>query len=376
MFIRNSLGILAVSLASAAGAQDGAVVYQLGRDTVAIERFSRAPSKFSGDMVTRSGAAVTRTTYELTLANGRVTSATVKRAQPDGAPLPNAPLEYRFTFRADSATRTTVWRDSTATRSWPAANAMPGLPVFVYAPYVLLRSSTGAPREAVPTIPLAGNNAGTLALESTGGDTLRMRGGPYAMLLRYGADGRLLSVDGTFTTNKVLGIPGNASVDLASIGRAMRPTGVLSPRVTAQASLLQGPITINYGSPAVRGRTVWGGTLVPFDSVWRTGANEATHLAVSKPIQLGDLQLAPGLYTLWILPSRGGTSLIVNRQVGQWGTQYDATQDVGRVPMQLAPAPQHAEDFVITIRSLGGGRGAFDFAWGDQVATALFAVRQ
>jgi hypothetical protein len=120
---------------------------------------------------------------------------------------------------------------------------------------------------------------------------------------------------------------------------------------------------------------VWGGTLIPFDSIWRTGANEAAHLATSKTIELGDLTLAPGLYTLWVQHTQGGTWLIVNRQVGQWGTAYNAANDIGRVPMTLAPSPEHVEDFTITIRSLGQNRGAIDFAWGDKVATAAFTVR-
>jgi hypothetical protein len=195
-------------------------------------------------------------------------------------------------------------------------------------------------------------------------------------LLVIDQQGRLQSVDGTLTTNKAIGTRASGRVDIAAIAAAMKPTGVLSPRATAYASFAQGPIMINYSSPAVRGRTVWGGTLVPFDSIWRTGANEATHLATSKTIQLGDMTLAPGMYTLWTHHTRTGTSLIVNRQVGQWGTIYNPAQDIGRVPMELTNAPTHVEDFTITIRSLGQGRGAFDFAWGDKVATANFTLRQ
>jgi len=125
----------------------------------------------------------------------------------------------------------------------------------------------------------------------------------------------------------------------------------------------------------VRDRTVWGGTLVPYDSIWRTGANEATHLATSKTIVLGDMTLAPGLYTLWIQHTRTGTSLIVNKQVGQWGTVYQPAQDVGRVALEVAPTPEHVEDFTITVRSTGGARGAIDFSLGGSVATANFTMR-
>ena len=353
------------------------MVYRLGRDTVAIERYSRSATRFAGEMVTRSGAVVSRTAYDLTMANGRVTAAVLRRMQADGSPIANTPTEYRFTFRADSATRTMVWPDSSPSRSFAAVNALPAFPVYVYAPLAVLNEAarTGGRRDSVPAIPLAGNNVGFLALDAADGGLVRLRGAFYAMLLRFGGDGRLELMDGSFTTNKAIGTPGTGSADIAAIARAMRPTGVLSPRLTAYAAFAQGPITINYGSPAVRGRTVWGGTLVPFDTIWRTGANEAAHLATSKTIQLGDMTLAPGLYTLWIQHTQAGTSLIVNRQVGQWGTGYNAANDAGRVAMQLAPAPDHVEDFTITVRSLGQGRGAFDFAWGDRVATAAFTVR-
>jgi len=373
---RTGAAVAAITLAvtaPAARAQDGIIVYQLGRDTLAVERFTRSATRLAGEMVTRSGAAVTRTQYDLTLANGRVTAAVVRRLQADGKPLANAPTEYRFTFRADSATRQLVWPDSTQSRSFAAPNAFPSLPVFVYAPFEVLRAA--AKRDSVPAIGIASNAVGYVGMETMPDGTERLRGAPYAMLLRFDRGGLLQSVDGSFTTNKSVGTRGSGRADIAAIAGAMKPTGVLSPRMTAYAGFSQGPIFINYGSPAVRGRTVWGGTLIPTDSIWRTGANEAAHLATSKTIQLGDVTLAPGLYTLWTQHTQTGTWLIVNRQVGQWGTVYSAANDIGRVQMTLAATPEHVEDFTITIRSLGQNRGAIELAWGDKVATAAFTVR-
>jgi hypothetical protein len=368
-----------VVAASTASAQD-VIVYRLGRDTVAVEQFSRTPTRFTGEMVTRSGAAVTRTQYDITLgANGRPTAAVVRRRQADGSPIPNNPTEIRFTFRSDSAKRDIVWADSTQSRTFAAANAFPALPVFVYAPFELIHAfgRAGGSRDSVASLALAGNNAGVIGLQPFGGDTLRVRGGTYPMLMRFDRDGRLQTVDGSLTTNKIVGTRGAAGgrVDIAAIAAAMRPTGTLSPRATAYAAFAQGPVFINYGRPAARDRAVWGGVLVPYDSIWRTGANEATHLATSKTIAFGDLTLTPGLYTLWIQHTRAGTFLIVNKQVGQWGTVYQPSQDIGRVKMDFADAPEHVEDFTITVRSLGGPRGAIDFAWGRSVATASFVVR-
>jgi hypothetical protein len=359
---------------SALLAQDATIVYRLGHDTVAIERYARTNTRFTGEMVTRSGTAVSRTQYELTLANGKVTAAVVRRRQADGTPIPNNPTEVRFTFRADSAKREIVWRDSTQTASFAAANAFPALPVFAYAPLELI-NARGSARDSVPMIGLAGNGVGVIGLQPYAADTLRLRGGPYPMLVRFDRDGRLQSVDGTLTTNKSVGTRSSTLVDIAKVAAAMKPTGVLSPRGTAYAAFNRGPIFISYGRPAVRERTVWGGTLVPYDSIWRTGANEATHLATSKTIAIGDMTLAPGVYTLWIQHTRAGTFLIVNKQVGQWGTEYQASQDIGRVKMDFAKTPEHVEDFTITVRPAGPNRGAIDFAWGDGVATAAFVVK-
>ena len=359
---------------SIASAQDGTIVYRLGRDTVAVEQFSRSATRFMGEMVSRNGAAVLRTQYELTLDKGRPTAAVIRRRQADGTPLANQPTEVRLTLRADSAVREVVWPDSVQRRAFAASNAFPALPVFVYAPQELLAAMGKGTRDSVPALGAGGNAMGFVGLETLG-DTLRMRGGAYAMLLRFDKDGRLQSTDGSFTTNKAIGTRSAGKVDIAMIAKNMKPTGVLSPRMTAYAGFSQGPIFINYGSPAVRGRTVWGGTLVPFDTIWRTGANEATHLATSKTIQLGDMTLAPGLYSLWTQHTTAGTFLIVNRQVGQWGTQYNAANDIGRVAMELTNTPDHVEDFTITVRSLGQNRGAIDFAWDDRMATASFTVR-
>ncbi len=373
MSITRRLTLPLFLLASAASAQDGTIVYRLGRDTVALESFSRTPTRFSGEMVTRGGAAVVRTQYDLTLAGGRVTAATVKRMQADGSPITNQPAEFRFTFRGDSATRTVVFADSQPTRTFAAPNGFPALPVFVYAPLELL--ARVAKKDSLTSIGLAGNIVGFVGLESAGGDTLRLRGTPYPMRLVFDREGRLQAMDGTLTTNKAIGSRSSGRSDIAAIARTMKPTGVLSPRLVAQASVGQGIVMISYGSPAVRGRTVWGGTLIPTDSIWRTGANEATLLATARTMQLGDVTVPPGLYSLWTQVTAHGTFLIVNKQTGQWGTQYNPAQDLGKVALTMAAPANHVEDFTITVRALGGPRGAIDLAWGDKVGTAQFQLR-
>jgi hypothetical protein len=95
---------------------------------------------------------------------------------------------------------------------------------------------------------------------------------------------------------------------------------------------LSGParIAITYGQPHARGRKVEGG-LVPLDTVWRFGANMATTLHTDLDITLGDVKVPRGDYSLFVLYTRSGWQLIVNRGTGQWGTDRDASKDVGRV---------------------------------------------
>src|SRR5437762_2874295 len=97
---------------------------------------------------------------------------------------------------------------------------------------------------------------------------------------------------------------------------------------------LSGPsrIAISYGQPHARGRKVEGG-LIPLDTVWRFGANMATTLHTDLDITVGTVKVARGDYSLFVLYTRTGWQLIVNRGTGQWGTDYDAGKDAGRVAL-------------------------------------------
>ena len=365
-----------IVLASVVGAQETTIVYRLGRDTAAVEQYTRTNNRLTGEMVQRTGAAVTRTTYDYTMQGGKVTSVVIRRFGADGNPLPNQPTEWRFTLngKGDSAKREVVFKDSTSTRMFVAPNAFVVAPVFAYGPMEILAAMGKGKRDSVNTIPFGGANVGFVGLTTLAGDTLRMRGGPYDMVFAFDKQNRIQSMDGSFTTNKAMGTRGTKA-DMVALASSLKPSGVLSPRQLAGITISQAPIFVSYGSPSVRGRTVWGGTLVPFDSVWRTGANEATHLATGKTLVFGDVTLAPGLYTLWTQHTRAGTWLIFNKQVGQWGTQYNAANDVGKVMLEMKDAPSFAEELVLAVRSTGQGRGALDITWGDKVATANFTVR-
>ncbi|MCB0637974.1 MAG: DUF2911 domain-containing protein [Lewinella sp.] len=98
--------------------------------------------------------------------------------------------------------------------------------------------------------------------------------------------------------------------------------------------------TLRYHRPAVKGRRIFG-ELVPYDQVWRTGANEATLLSFDQPIRIGDATVDPGTYALYSIPGESNWTFIFNRDTSLWGARgYDPTADVLRheVPVQMLPA--------------------------------------
>jgi hypothetical protein len=117
---------------------------------------------------------------------------------------------------------------------------------------------------------------------------------------------------------------------------------------------------------------------VPWGTVWRTGANEATHLATTADLVLGTgrdtLAVPAGRYTLFSIPERTGGVLIVNRQTGQTGTSYDAARDLGRVPLTARALPSSVERFTIVVDEAGAG-GRLRLQWERTELVVPFAVR-
>jgi len=370
---------IALTAASSLHAQSNTIVYRLGKDTVAIEQYTRTATRIVGEMVQRSGPAVTRMQYDIAVGkDGRPATASFKRMQGDGTLPPNSPSETQFRVNADSVVREIVWADSVQRRAFASKTATLMYPTFVYGPTELLMASkrSGVAIDSVPAIGLTGN-PGYTGFTTVGGDTVRLKqsGGAYPMVMRFDAKSQLQYVDGFGTTNKSIGTRSNGKLDIASIAKTMKPTGTLSSRDMARGAFGQGGMVIvDYGRPMVRERSVWGGTLVPYDSVWRAGANDATHLFTTRTLAFGTVNVPPGMYSLWVQHTRNGTFLIVNKQTGQWGTQYDATQDLARIAMQMSPTPSAVEEMTVSVKQFGGNRGAIEFAWGPSAISAPFTA--
>jgi hypothetical protein len=148
-----------------------------------------------------------------------------------------------------------------------------------------------------------------------------------------------------------------------------------SPHVKAEWTVDGANLSIEYGRPYLRGRTLHQGDLVPFGEVWRTGADEPTTLTTDKMLMFGSLHLGPGSYTLWTLPDANGTwQLIIGKvKPGQWGTQYDPAMDVGRVPLTVGKAAKPVEQLTISIDDTPAG-ATLRIEWGTLRLTTPFSA--
>jgi hypothetical protein len=193
--------------------------------------------------------------------------------------------------------------------------------------------------------------------------------------------GQLLSYSGARSTYKVDVIRLDDAPDVAAIGKrfaaAESASGgpkQLSVRDTVSARIGDAIFTVDYGRPLARGRVLLGDVL-PYDRVWRTGANAATQFETSAPITLAGIAMPAGKYTLWTVPRQSGAAdLIVNKQSGQWGTSYDASQDLATAPMRVDTLATPVEEFTISMVPNGKDRGNLVMEWGTFRWTAAVSL--
>jgi hypothetical protein len=135
-----------------------------------------------------------------------------------------------------------------------------------------------------------------------------------------------------------------------------------SPRGSAELTLNGKKISVDYGRPYMRGRKIVGG-LVPYDQVWRTGANEATHFTTEADLVIGGVAVPKGTYTLFTLPAQGGWKLIVNKKTGQWGIPYSyEKEELARIDMKVETLPNAIEQFTISLDK-DGADGILKLEW-------------
>lgn len=357
-------------------------VTRLGSDTLSVEQFTRTSSRLEADIVAR--VPRTRRLHFVATLNPDQTVARLQVNVQPAAPAPDTPaFSAEMVFGKDSVISTIKLPDSTQTiRVAIEPGAMP-LSSTSYALYeqIFLRFKQVG-RDSLPfqVAPFGSPQATKTFVVRRGADAADLDFFGLPMHAKLDKQGRLLALDGRESTNKVL-VDRVASVDVAKAFKdyaardaAGQVVGQLSPRDTVRATIGNAHLVIDYGRPHKRGREIFGG-VVPWDHVWRTGANAATGLTTDADLVVGSKTIPKGSYTLWSLPARNGSKLIVNSQTGQWGTDYDASKDFARLDLATDPLPQPVETFTIAVDPQGDRGGVLKLQWDRTQLSLPFTVQ-
>src|SRR5687767_3046158 len=387
LFLVGTPAVIAPSIASAQSTNaplDSAVfVTRLGADTLVVERVVRSPRRVQAEVAMRV-PRTSRTVYVLELSS----SGMLERMEAttfDTTGGGTAPTRREIVTRVGDSLRIETLGAQARSRAVRAdPTALPFIDM-VHWPYeiALMRFRTSGVTEG-PQPLLTGGRVSNFALARVGADSMTIthptRG---TMRLHVDRSWRLLSLDAGATTRKLL-VERRPWMPIDDIVRrwtaqdaAGRSLGALSGRTQSKDVIGGATIGLDHGTPSKRGRTIWG-ALVPYGSVWRTGANEATHFETDRDLVFGagaDTLVVPaGRYTLFSVPERDGGWLIINRETGQAGTAHDPARDLGRVRLTTRPLSAPVETFTIKAETEGGAN-LLRLQWDNAERVAPFRVR-
>jgi DUF2911 family protein len=392
------LVLLFLACNAAAPAERYGFVAVLGNDTVSVERVTRSPTRLVTDGVDRWPFVRRRHTEFELAADGRIERMVMDVRTPNGKTPAERGRRVTATFSNDRV-KVSV-RDSAGTRDTSFATGGAITVPHVSMMYSVIELEIAAAlRQAAAKGLAAGDSVlfrqfypdrdvgpsftlhrGFVHPEAGGKVELRHDWLSGTGDVTVDSSGRMLTYSGMRSTYKVDVVRTATLPDVEAIGDRMAAaeasTGPsqLSVRDTTRATIGAASFTVDYGRPLARGRTLLG-NVISYDRVWRTGANAATQFTTSAPITLAGLSLPAGTYTLWTVPHAGRVDLIVNKQTGQWGTEYRRAQDLGTAPMKSDSVSTPVEKFTIAIEPNDASHGTLAMAWGTFRWTAPIVVR-
>lgn len=369
-------------------AQSGSYVATLGTDTMQVERYTQRGNRLEGVLVTRSPATrIARWSAELD-ARGQLARYEVQTTAGDGTPAAGVAERVSFTWTGDSLVRDVVAQGQATQQRFAVAPGTVPSPTLPYLGVSYLMhelgfraarsrqpDSTGAWRLPQITVIPRQLSATPTRVWFIGADSAEM---DYFGVARSGwkfaADGRLLRADWRGTTYRYQ-IVHTPALDVEAIARNWTAAdarglamGAMSPRDSARGSVGGLNASIDYSRPSRRGRIIWG-QVVPWNTVWRLGADMATQINLSAPALIGGTPVPAGSYTLWMLPVETGTSmLVINKRIRIFGTQYDPREDLVRIPLERSALTPMVERLTLAVEN-----GRFWIRWGDAAYSVTMA---
>ncbi len=355
--------MVALLLAMTMVLQDsGAFVVKLGNDTLSLEQYTRTATQLRGEYVIRTPRSLHRIYTAQLNPDGSIRRLELVTHNIGGGP---GPMETKMSvdLAGDTAVMVAPRGDSTVTSKLAVPRGTFPFQFYVYGLMEQIgRWARGTGKDSVRFSALysADRTSGGY-VRKRGGDTLvfmfdegQLAGvGPFTF--RLDGQGHITWLTGKGSTLQIE-VQRVASVPMAQATQsfASRPLGQLSVRDTARASVAGAEVWVDYGRPLKRGREIFG-NVVPWNTVWRTGANSATQFNTAADLMIGGAAVPAGKYTLWTLPTPSGWKLIINKQTGQWGTEYHPEQDLVRVDTKVETLAAPVEELVIRFEPAAAG---------------------
>jgi hypothetical protein len=365
-------------------AQEALWVGRLGTDTLVVEGARQVGSRIEGTIVNVAAGLVVQR-YQVDLdAGGNVRSLRSWTLPDISAPSPPAGApSISVEIGNDSIRITRAGRDG------PEVSAVPSLPgvVPLFDPFfnnpmalmdLALRTAVSRGDGVLRLYYVGSAGAEELPLEQTGRGELSF---PYALARRYpmmagarlhatvDAEG-LTRFDAGETTFKIV-TERDPWSDPLVLARQFKERGLgaggvssLSPTTKASGRVGSVEVEIVYGRPSRRGRQIFP-DVVSFGEVWRAGANAATEIAFTEDVVVGGQPVPAGSYSVWVIPGERADTLILNKATQIWGTMYDETQDLLRVPLRREQVEERIESLTYSITSEGEA-GRLELAWDDR----------
>lgn len=362
----------------------GVLILRLGPDTLFVERFELSPGRIYVESVVRTPRVIFRTLDGALNRDGSFSSirvASIDPANPRGGGVRDSTTIFMSADSTFYAFGLGPTKQLLRLRGrGDLVVSMPGN--YWFSNHVLLAAR--APKAVGDS--LTGTftsrlGAFPLVVKRLAPDTVTVWS-QIAGLIRVTVrpDGRTVALDGTGSS---LGYIGSRIewIDIDSVSRAFAEreraagtVGTLSLRDTVHATIGGARLMVDYGRPSRRGRPIFG-NVVPWNQIWRTGANLATHFSTDRALEFDGLVVPAGSYTVQTIPTPGAWTLLISSETGQWGSAaLDPAKIVARIPMRVTRSQDVLETFTISLPERGSG-GAIRLAWDTTSAEASFIVR-
>jgi hypothetical protein len=390
-FVSAAFIVLSAAPLAAQSTTPAYLVTRLGVDTVAIERYARTNNKLEGDLLLRYPRVRTIHYVADLSPQGQIRTLTTSTRRP-GADPNGPPAMQTVTRFGDTLAVIEVQRNGQADtassgrktyRGWAAP--MIGVEPTSYGIYEQLLAAAKLGRDSVSyaLVSPGGGAVPAIILRRRGADSVSFTSTffpGWTEVARVDSRGRIVGIDASATTVKTVAerVP---SIDFDNVVKSWAATevarggamGQMSPPDTVKATIAGANLAVAYSRPLKRGRVIFG-NIVPWNQVWRTGANAATMFTTDRDLVFGSTVVPAGKYTLWTVPTQSGGKLIFNSETGQWGTDYHADKDFARVDLAGKQISPPVDQFVIGVVPQGTG-GLMTFTWDDRQYTVPFTVK-